>query len=207
LHYTIRFQNTGNFPATDVVLKDTLSNKLDLASFKLEQASHPVQYTIAPGGIITFTFHNIFLPDSTSDLLNSQGFVRFSITPGAAFNLGETILNKASIYFDQNDPIVTNSTATILEKTSNTTENTLVKPVLVFPNPSFDQIRIQVPDSFANERSEVLIINQVGQVVRTIPDFDSRSAIKVKSFPAGIYMIYLRFETGLLIGKWNKLNE
>ncbi|MEO1438493.1 MAG: carboxypeptidase-like regulatory domain-containing protein, partial [Bacteroidota bacterium] len=41
LEYTVRFQNTGTAPAVNIIIRDTLSDQLDLTSFRLIQSSHP----------------------------------------------------------------------------------------------------------------------------------------------------------------------
>ncbi len=112
LVYTVRFQNTGNYPADFVIIRDTLSDDLDLASFRFIGASHPCTWEILPGKILVVHFADINLPDSLSNEPESHGIVRFSIRPRAAFPLGHTVENTASIYFDFNDPIQTNTATT-----------------------------------------------------------------------------------------------
>ncbi|RYZ49466.1 MAG: carboxypeptidase regulatory-like domain-containing protein [Sphingobacteriales bacterium] len=56
LHYTIRFQNTGNFPATDVRLENTLNSQIDADSFRVVAASHNYQVERL-GGELTFLFN------------------------------------------------------------------------------------------------------------------------------------------------------
>ncbi|MFZ4634382.1 MAG: DUF7619 domain-containing protein, partial [Saprospiraceae bacterium] len=108
LEYTVRFQNTGNFPADFVIIRDTLSADLELSTFRLLAASHPCTWEILPGKVLEVTFNNINLPDSISDEPGSHGFVHFSIRPTAAFPVGHAIHNHAEIYFDYNEPIRTN---------------------------------------------------------------------------------------------------
>jgi len=58
--------------------------------------------------IIQFTFTDILLPDSTTNLAGSNGFVKFKIAQQADLPDGTVIENKAAIYFDFNAPIITN---------------------------------------------------------------------------------------------------
>lgn len=109
LDYTIRFQNTGNYPASYVVLRDTLSEYLDLAQYRTLGFSHPFALTVEEDSIMVFTFANINLPDSMSDPLGSQGFVEFELGLEAGLSVGTTIENSAAIYFDFNPPIFTNT--------------------------------------------------------------------------------------------------
>ncbi len=44
LIYTIRFQNTGNDTAFNIIIADTLSNHLDRSTFRPITSSHPMRY-------------------------------------------------------------------------------------------------------------------------------------------------------------------
>ena len=109
LDYTIRFQNTGNDTAFQVVVVDTLSADLDLATFRPGVSSHP--YSLKVSGeerpVISFIFDPIELVDSTTSMMESQGFVKFSISPKDTLPLGTRIDNFADIYFDFNPPVRT----------------------------------------------------------------------------------------------------
>lgn len=114
IDYKIRFQNTGNYPATFVVLRDTLSTHLDLSQYRTLGFSHPFTLSVEEDSIMVFTFANINLPDSTSDPDGSQGFVAFQIGIDQNAPVGTEINNQAAIYFDFNPPIFTNTTRSTL---------------------------------------------------------------------------------------------
>ena len=112
LTYKIRFQNTGNAPATNINIADTLDSKFDFDSFQFESASHSVFTTFNPeNGAINFFFENIMLPDSMANEPESHGYIIFKVKPrlDEIFEHDEQILNTAYIYFDNNPPIVTNT--------------------------------------------------------------------------------------------------
>jgi len=100
--YLIRFQNTGNFPAQDVTITDTLDQSLDPSTFQFINASHDISRIKLDGYALDFDFKNIFLPDSISNEPESHGFIHFKIK--AKENLPENtrIENTAHIYFDFN---------------------------------------------------------------------------------------------------------
>ena len=111
IEYKIRFQNTGNAPAFNVDIEDQIDiSKLDLSTFQPITASHSYSTLVQPDGHVTFTFANIMLPDSTTDEPGSQGYVIYRIKPLPTLAFGDVIENTASIYFDENPPIVTNTT-------------------------------------------------------------------------------------------------
>lgn len=109
LDYRIRFQNTGNFPATYVVIRDTLSPHLDLSQYRTIGASHNFQLTVEEDSIMVFTFANINLPAEVNDPAGSQGFVEFQIGLDANLPVGTMVENDVAIYFDFNPPIYTNT--------------------------------------------------------------------------------------------------
>jgi len=134
--YTIHFQNTGNAPAFNIRLRDTLDTQLDLNTFEVLGYSHPANVTVS-GNILTVRFNNIMLPDSTSDYEGSMGYFQYRIKPFPNLPLGSQINNTAYIYFDYNAPIITNTTTNNFEfpvKVSSivSSENSFS----LFPNPS-----------------------------------------------------------------------
>lgn len=116
LIYTIRFQNTGNDEAYNIVIKDTLDSHLNTATFKVLGSSHSdnLRTTIDGNRYVNFNFDNIYLPDSTTDFAASQGYVTYTISTNADLPEETLIENTASIYFDFNPPVVTNTTENIM---------------------------------------------------------------------------------------------
>ena len=112
LVYTIRFQNTGNAEAYDVIIRDTLDENLDPSTFSVISSSHEevLSSSLVEGMFLTFNFHNIYLPDSTADFEGSQGYVAYRIKTLEGIPEETIINNSAGIYFDFNDPILTNTT-------------------------------------------------------------------------------------------------
>ncbi|MEM7367814.1 MAG: PKD domain-containing protein [Bacteroidota bacterium] len=108
MRYTIRFQNVGNFPAQYVVIRDTVHPNLDLRTYRPKTHSHVYSLNVEEDSILVFTFANINLPDSASDPTGSQGMVSFSLEHNGTLSLGDQITNSAAIYFDFNEPIITN---------------------------------------------------------------------------------------------------
>jgi uncharacterized repeat protein (TIGR01451 family) len=114
LNYVIRFQNTGNDTAFRVLVRDTLNNRMDWNSFEMISASHPYTLSITNQNKLEWKFDPIVLPDSTKDLAASNGYVSFRIKPKSTLVTGDTIANRAGIYFDFNPPVITNKEETII---------------------------------------------------------------------------------------------
>jgi uncharacterized repeat protein (TIGR01451 family) len=115
LNYVIRFQNTGTDTAFRVLVRDTLNNKLNWSSFEMIGASHPYRLTIRNGNQLEWKFDPIILPDSNHSVLNSQGYIAYRIRPLATLIAGDSITNRAGIYFDFNPPVMTNTQLTVID--------------------------------------------------------------------------------------------
>jgi uncharacterized repeat protein (TIGR01451 family) len=114
LSYTIRFQNTGSDTAFRVIIRDTLDTKLIWSSLQMITASHNYQLTIENGNQLIWDFKNIKLVDSVHNEPASHGFISFKIKPAPSIQPGDTIRNSASIYFDFNPPVKTNTNETVV---------------------------------------------------------------------------------------------
>lgn len=110
LTYLIRFQNVGTDTAFNVVIKDTLSPHLNPASIYPTVSSAPYSLRIEENNILIVTFHDIKLVDSTTNEPDSHGFIQFRISQQDSVPIGAMIYNSAAIYFDFNDPVITNTT-------------------------------------------------------------------------------------------------
>jgi uncharacterized repeat protein (TIGR01451 family) len=106
LEYTIMFQNTGNSPAVKVVVKDTLPFELELEDIEFVSSSHDY-YPILNNKELWFVFENINLPDSGSNIEGSIGSVTFRIPINEDIYRDTFISNRAGIYFDFEDVVLT----------------------------------------------------------------------------------------------------
>lgn len=153
LDYRIRFQNTGTDTAFTVVILDTLSEHLDPATVRPGASSHDYSFSILDGRVLEFRFNNILLPDSTTNLAASQGFVKFTVQQAPGNPVGTVIENRAGIYFDLNAPIITNTTVhrvgeIFVEVEEPATPGTGVK---AFPNPAADWVRFELSQGGSGE--------------------------------------------------------
>ncbi len=187
LKYTIRFQNTGNDYARNVVVTDTLDERLDLSTFKLLSTSHPRNLTISSneGYDKKFDFNNIFLADSISDEPNSHGYITFSISVKPDMPVETEIDNTASIYFDFNPAIVTNTVQSIMVDSfpTNSLVNIENMDVSFYPNPAMDEL------VFSEEVEEVFLYDLSGRLVKRA---GPTSLLKITDVDEGMYMMVLR---------------
>lgn len=108
VEYLIRFQNTGNDTASIITIKDQLDPNLDWSSMHPICGSHDYSASIDPDGLLTFTFFEINLPDSSTNELASHGFILYKINANSNLPIGTVIENHAEIYFDFNPAVITN---------------------------------------------------------------------------------------------------
>lgn len=114
LEYTIRFQNTGRDTASNLIITDTLDDKLDWNTFRMIATSHNFQLTINNQYKCNWTFSNIKLVDSNRNQPLSRGFLTYIIKPKSSLVVGDTIRNSASIFFDNEFPFQTNTEKTAI---------------------------------------------------------------------------------------------
>lgn len=147
LQYTVRFQNTGTAPAIDVVIIDSLDANLDIGTLRLEGSSHPAQFSVRgkQTPVLTWSFKNIFLPDSTSDEPGSHGFVKFSLLPAVDIPDQTVISNAADIGFDYNEFLRTNVVKSTIHDMPwpVETENSLKKSEVVILKPDITILAVE----------------------------------------------------------------
>lgn len=205
LIYTVRFQNTGNDVAYDVEIVDMLDANLDLSTFSVLNSSHlnKLVTTMDDNGLVAFTFNNIFLPDSTSNPVGSQGYVTYSIdhNPGLAENT--IISNFAEIYFDANPPIVTNTTENVLVSelpTVSTTKPDLLDKVSIIPNPNSGLFEIK-----GITEGSYTIINTAGKLIQD-GQLSQDMQIDISAMPAGVYFVSVILENKKLVKRLIMVN-
>ncbi len=204
LDYKIVFENTGNAPAQNIHVQDTLSNDLDIHSFKLESATAQVFTTIskdaAGHNVLKFDFPNINLLDS-SHHGQCQGMVTFTINTKAGLPGGTVIYNQAGIYFDDNEVVMTDSAQTEIGITTGVTTMTNASKVAVYPNPVNDQLTVKTDGTYTS----LTVTNTVGQLMMTQQINTAQTTVNVKGLPAGLYYLTLRGELGTKVVKFEKM--
>ncbi len=109
LEYKIRFQNTGSDTAFNVRIVDDLPEYFDASTIRPLVASHDFTWHLERS-ILVINFPDIALVDSTTNEMGSHGFVQFEVGVDPNTDPGSLIENEARIYFDFNEPIITNKT-------------------------------------------------------------------------------------------------
>ena len=200
LDYKIRFQNTGTDTAFNVVVLDTLSEWLDISAVRPGVSSHTYSFQIHEDRVLEFRFSNIHLPDSTTNEPASNGFVQFSVQQLPDNPDGTIIENNAAIYFDYNEPVITNTVFHTIGEvfvTVDTDEASFDSPALkVYPNPFAGQATFELPESI---EGNFTIYNMQGQVVHQASVSGKRFQLHRQDLPGtGVFAYELIGQNGVV---------
>ncbi len=203
IEYIINFQNTGTDTAYLVILKDELDENLDISTFQIGTSSHEFEYKIE-GRLLEFTFLDIDLLDSTSNVEASQGFVEFSINAAGDAPIGSVINNEAAIYFDFNPPIITNETKHTIGLdfieilVGNSDEpNQFNSKVTVQPNPFKQHALLQIHD-VEQQMFRLEIFDVSGKLIQSQSQNDVNFEIHRSTFVQGIYFYEITGDRGFV---------
>lgn len=182
--YTIQFQNTGNAPAIDVILIDTLDTRLDINTFRVLGSSHSMQPEWADSRVLRFSFMGINLPDSMTNEPESHGYVTYQIDLEPNLAYGTSIYNTAHIYFDNNPAIVTNTTEHIID-TPTDVQTTAANEYRIYPNPTRDIVYLHSEALGAAYR----LTDLWGRTVQTGTISEAITSFDLRELPAGMYIL------------------
>jgi len=196
IEYTIRFENTGNFYAEKVVIKDVLESNLNPATFRFISSSHPCTWKMKQDGTVEFTFNQIFL------FPNETGFVRFSVEGDRDLALNEMVSNTGAIYFDFNAPIITNTVKTTVQYAfSSPGLAQAAFRLQVSPNPTSSYLLLELPEAALDMAAQVALFDQTGTQVITRKNLSSKMRLDLLALSAGMYEVVLFGRDGKVLGR------
>ncbi|MCP4122693.1 MAG: T9SS type A sorting domain-containing protein [Bacteroidetes bacterium] len=186
--YTIRFQNVDTDTAFNIVVLDTMDTDLDLQSFQLVDASHDNNFHLTEEGIATWAFDNIGLPDSTTDLDGSNGYIQYSIEPANNVT-GIQVTNEAYIFFDFNAPVKTRTTVNTFDVAlSSNAQNHL--STKIYPNPSTQYLEVSIKNP-GNEKVRFELYSTDGKLILIEEFYGETLQIKRNGLLSGTYSFYM----------------
>jgi hypothetical protein len=196
VHYVIRFENTGTANAQNIVVKDMIdAARFDVNTLVPLTGSAPFTTRISSGNKVEFMFQNINLPFQSG--LN-DGYVVFKIKTKPNLVVGDTFSNSASIYFDYNFPVLTN-TATTTVQLLGTPDLDFSDRFTLYPNPAKDVVNIRAKDGVEIRSSSVY--NMSGQLLMSVTGSES---INVSSLASGNYFVKVYTGKGAAVSKFVK---
>ncbi len=197
LRYHIRFQNTGNDTAFNIVVIDTLSNSLDVATFNAIGASHPFTTELLADNVVKFTFFNVLLVDSNVNEALSHGYVAFTISPKKGLAIGTKIRNNADIYFDFNEPVKTNTTIITFDDPVSVKKVYSPDNFKVYPNPGSGHFTIELNKPInSEEQVQVQISDVYGRIVMEKVYTSQILNMDISELESSVYIIKVLRNTG-----------
>lgn len=190
LHYMIRFENTGNYRAENIVVKDIIdTTKYDISSLQVLGTSHPVDARVK-GNIAEFIFKSVNLDSG------GHGNVLLKLKSKANLTTGDEVSKKVSIFFDYNAPINTNNANTIFQ-TLSVGEHNLDNSVKMYPNPANEFVKIEASSNinsleFYDVHGRILMISLIN---------DNSASLDLSKYSTGIYYVKIKTDKGYKVEK------
>ncbi|WP_264564109.1 T9SS type A sorting domain-containing protein [Flavobacterium sp. N3904] len=199
VNYLIRFENTGTYPAENIVIKDMIDlSKFDISTLVPTKSSHDFVTKISDGNKVEFIFEKINLP---FDDANNDGYIAFKIKTLPTLAVGDSFENEANIYFDYNFPILTNK-ATSTFKTLGTQDFEFSNYFSVYPSPANDILNIGMKNSI--EVESIAVYDILGQLVIAVPSAQKVSTIDISKLITGTYFLKMKTNKGASTVKFIK---
>ncbi len=191
VEYVIRFQNTGSDTAFTVELISPLDEYLDWETLKITSFSHPYQYTISDDGLLSILFNNIELPYEDIDEPGSHGYISFVIAKPEKLQEGAIISAQTEIYFDFNEPIITNEVllySSILDDTNDLNPS----DISIWPNPMSTYLLFEFNSSVDGN---INIYDVLGKKIFSTPVYGlTEYKVNTEAFTAGAYTVQIHIE-------------
>jgi len=199
VHYIIRFENTGTYLATNVVVKDIVDlSKFDISTLVPTSASHSYVTKISDGNKVEFIFENINLPFNN---VNRNGYIAFKIKTLPTLKIGDSFTNEANIYFDYNFPILTNKAISTF-KTLGVKNVEFSNYFNIYPNPTHNVLNIET--NRVIEIKSLSIYDILGRLVIAVPNAEKTSSIDVSKLNNGNYILKVITNQGIASEKFTK---
>lgn len=199
VHYIIRFENDGTANAQNIVVKDMIDTaKFDIATLIPESGSATYTTRITNTNQVEFIFQNINLPFAAG---TNTGYVAFKIKTKPTLVASNTFSNTASIYFDYNFPIITNTATTTIQALA-TQDFEFGNYFTLYPNPAKNVLNISTKSSI--EVHSITIYNLLGQVVLAIPNAQNLNTVDISSLKTGHYFLKITSDKGSATEKFMK---
>jgi hypothetical protein len=203
LTYRINFQNTNKKIVNQLLIADSLSQHLDLSTFKIIRSSHKFKKIEIKKNILYVTFENINLKDSSISSSLSTGEFVYSILPKQNLPQGTLIKNKSVLAFDLFPQKETNGVVNKIngyfvgiKEQNRILDN---NQILIYPNPTNSNINIF---SQNNEIKSIEIFSLDGKKVGYLNNINSNTiSINIESFSPGVYLLKSNTSTGAFINK------
>jgi hypothetical protein len=118
----------------------------------------------------------------------SHGFIHYRIKPKSNLTAGYKILNNAAIYFDFNEPVITNTTKTLIVTSTGLSPTYSTGKLLVYPNPANNKININGV-ILKDGKSQMQLYDLYGKLILEKIITSSSPDIDIQNLPSGMYLL------------------
>jgi hypothetical protein len=191
LHYMIRFENTGNAPAENVIVTSDISaSDYSINSLQVLNASHDM-YVQINDGVIEFVFENIQLAGG-----GGHGNILLKVKTRPDLTITDEVEAQADIYFDFNFPIITNIANTAFTTLST---NGFIPElnISIYPNPTSSVIYIEAESIIQS----VTVYDIKGRKILDKENASNQTNLDMSAFNNGIYFMLIETDKGTITKK------
>ncbi len=190
IEYLVRFQNTGTDTAFNVRIEDVISPVFDINTLRPVAASHEFDWEIERGRKLIVFFRDILLVDSFRNEPGSNGFVKFEIKLDSTIQLGDTLENEAAIFFDFNEPVITNKVVTLYDFPDKT-KDVIKHTIYAVPNPTNGMVVIK-GDFTAQQSCLIRLYDIYGKLISAETGNTSNITVDLGYVRPGFYVIEVK---------------
>lgn len=185
LHYLVRFENTGTDYAQNIVVRDLIDEtKYDISTIQILNSSHEV-YARVNDNVAEFIFQNIYLDSG------GHGNILLKIKSRENLVAGETVSNRANIFFDYNYPVDTNDANTLFQALG-IDENELDNSVVLYPNPATSLVSIKADSPIRS----IQLYDVQGRILVTSLVDESETSFDISGYSTGVYYVKITTDKG-----------
>ncbi|WP_282068536.1 T9SS type A sorting domain-containing protein [Olleya namhaensis] len=191
LHYIINFENTGNFPAQNIVVATEIDPTMfDVSTLRVLSSSHDA-YVKQTGDLVEIVFESIYLSSG------GHGNILLKVQSQDILVEDDTVTKSANIYFDYNFPIQTNDANTTYQQLLSTTAYGIDQNVTIYPNPVKNWVTISSKENIKS----VSVFDVQGRVLQTQITSNREVKIDLSNRSDGVYFIKIQTEKGIKVEK------
>jgi len=125
----------------------------------------------------------------SKDEYASRGYISFEAPLSKPLNIGESVKNRAHIYFDYEDPLPTPYAIVGVGIDPNSISGSTykMKGIKIFPNPALDKVSIEG----SNSLETINIFNSKGELVYSESSPNNSTEISTGKWASGLYFIVI----------------
>lgn len=189
LHYIANFENTGTFAAENIVVKTVFNDtEFDVNSLRILNSSDPVMVHVQ-GNTAEYVFNGINLA------IGGHGNILLKIKTNNGLQNGDTVVNRADIFFDYNLPITTNDAETTFQMLSVGGHED--QSIAIYPNPTNGQINVTASTNITS----LQLYDIQGRLLQTALRNEPAVSIDISGKQNGVYFLKVISDKGTNIEK------